>query len=194
MTRWSGPKWRNSSSKMDTQRLVSSFLEKNFTKAQAQRRLRVLQDFLNWALFENSGKELGSDSIKTFVDSKLINTDPKFYLMDGQFMESLGVEYMRQFDARNLTKQLGELESGIGKTRQVVIYLALELPPAEIERLGQWFKQNVGSDCLIDIQYKASLIGGAALSFGGTVKDYSIRARIESEKKEILKTLLDFRK
>lgn len=179
---------------MDTKLLVSQFLDKNYTKTQTQRRLRVLRDFLNWRLFEKSEKMSINDAAKEFAKSKLALQDPKNYHLDEEFLRSLGEGFFDQFDSRNMTTKLAELEKGVSGTKQVTLYLAFDPPADEIDRFGQWIKQNLGAEALLDIHHKSALIGGAAISYQGVVKDYSIKARIDSQRKEIVQTLLGFRK
>lgn len=173
--------------------LLKIFLGKTYTKIDAQRRLRILRDFENWRIFEQSSKPVDKLLIGQFLDSKLQPQDQRFRDGDERFLVDLGAEVLNWFDQSNLSSGLAEVENGIAQTKQVTLYIAFDLPHSEIERLGMWLKENVGLESLLDIQYRGELIGGVAISYRGVLKDYSIRSQIEAHKQDILKSLLDFR-
>ena len=76
----------------------------------------------------------------------------------------------------------------------VTLYLPFDMPRSELVKLGKWFKENVSPETVVDIQYQPELIGGGAFSWKGQIQDYSLRARIEASKKQILNSLLAFEK
>lgn len=167
------------------------FLTNVNTKIEALRRLRLLKGFLNQIFFEQQSKVDIKQSIDRFFEvsqdaSEFIEVDKAFFL-------KLGDDFYKQFNTRTLNKQLEELEATLNQVKGVIVYLPIELPQTEVEKMGQWFKVNVGEQTIMDIQYDPTLIGGAAFSYNGVLKDYSLRARITTQKEMILQTLLSFK-
>lgn len=173
--------------------IVTNFLSLSYTKTEAIRRLRILKDFLNFYFFENSDQTDIMKSISSY-ENKQINSTNENLASDITFFKRLGLEFFQEFNHQNLNDNLKTLEMTITTTKIPIIYLATELPVSEIEKLGQWFKNNLDATAIFEINFDPSLIGGCAISYNGVVKDYSLRELIKESQKEILTILLAFKK
>lgn len=161
-----------------------TFLKFAPTKVEAQRRLRILKDFLNFIAFQNQQKLSFDDSILEFKKNKS---------EDISFLNQLGKDFFNQFRPQTLNAQFDEIEKSIEKTKIVKLYLPFDPPETEIEKLGAWFKTTLGAQTLFEINFDPSLIGGCALSFNGVYKDYSLKQKISDNKSQVIDTLLSFK-
>lgn len=75
-------------------------------------------------------------------------------------------------------------EEELRDTESVVVYTALELPEATAEQVGRTARVLFDAPILLDFKVDPALLGGAALSFRGQYKDYSLRARFEEKEKK----------
>lgn len=174
--------------------LSQQFLVQSFTKLEAIRRFRVLKDFLNYRFFN---LEPGIDRAAAFQKfvGEYSQTNSRANLeYDIAFVQSLSDQFIDQFTAKTAKTLLTQIEDGIKNAPAVILYVAFELPDPELKRIGQYFKTNFGPEILVDIQFNPALIGGCALSYKGIYRDFSIKQKIEQRQKELLSTLLSYRK
>lgn len=146
-----------------------------YTQSEAARALRIIKDYLNQRFFSKPPTPKPPSPQQT----SLIN--------------QLGQSFFDHFQADKLADQITELEEEINQTKLVTIYLPLEMPPQELERLGQWIKANLGAQTLFEPKLDPSLIGGCALSLKGVYKDYSLRQLLKDNHEAVMKSLTSFK-
>lgn len=193
-------------------KILDTILKNTYTKNQALKRLRLLKDFLNFVFFEKTqalSPQLSANSQQSgslnFESEAVLKSDLEEFrkivfakdnpedLKELDFLAKLDSKFYVGFDHNNLHRQLEELEKQILGVKTVVLYIPFELPTQELEKLGAWFKYNLGVNSLFEITFDPSLIGGCALSLNGAYKDYSLKARINENKDSINKILLGFK-
>lgn len=152
----------------DLQTITDLFLKDSFTRTEALRRLRLFRQFLTDKIFASKPK------------SELISQE------DGPWLESLASDALRLINKDNLNQYLDALEQTIVDIKPLVIFLPFELPLGELHALGSKIRSMLGPKFLIDIKLDPSLIAGCALVWGGVYKDFSIKAKIEGQRSEIL--------
>jgi hypothetical protein len=174
-------------------RMSEVFLSKVYTKPQAYKALRAIKDFINFRSFEiNQGRDFASSLLdfEKVYSAKASGQDLALYF---RLVKNFGEEFFNFFNPATLSDQLAFLEGTIETAKTVMMRIPFEMPPADTEKIGLWFKANFGSDAMFDIMYDASLIGGCTLSYKGVEKDYSLRQRIKQNKTQIIQALGDFR-
>ncbi len=62
---------------------------------------------------------------------------------------------------------------------KAVITLAVTLPKKEIQRLKQWFRQNVDPQILLDLRQNAEIVGGCQIIWQGFEGDFSLRKKLK---------------
>jgi hypothetical protein len=67
----------------------------------------------------------------------------------------------------------------IGNLPVVTLTLAIHPTAEEIRQLGQWFRQNVDSQILLDIHQDPEIIGGCRLIWQGFEGDFSLRRKFK---------------
>lgn len=187
-------------------KIAVKILEKTYTKNQALRRLRLIKDFINFKFFSHTGEKKDLLAVLESFDKvhlsvteaeKLKNNETfskyRTRVQDIEFLRNLGEEFFGLFRATDLDQQFTELEKVINQTKSFQLYLPIEIPDEEIDRLGRWFKDNAGVNCLMELEYDPNLIGGCSISFNGVIKDYSLSQRLKQSKEEIIQTLASYR-
>ena len=153
---------------------LNILLASSFTKPQVIKRISLLHDFLNYWLFGSNlplEKALAEFAGKDF-DSKLIG--------------SFSTNFFRQFNTENVTKLLKDLNDQVNKFQLLTITIPVFLPEHEVVRIGHYLRTNFKAKFLIELKVDPSLIAGAALTYGGNYKDYSLKARIAENRSAII--------
>lgn len=151
--------------------LITTFFSTTYTLSQARVRLRLLRDYLMNYFFKND---------------KSAPKDP--------WLAQLGDDFYNEFSANNTYQKLQKIERAIAATDPLVLSVAFAMPDWEVDKLGLWFRQNVGGLVLYDIRFDPNLIAGCSLSWHGVFKDYSLRALINQQKDKIFADLKSFKK
>lgn len=180
----------------DTQ--INKLLAETYTKAQLLRRLRVLKDFVDFRLFNLTPDQtklplqVQIDLFLALHQKDLIELN--LLRQEGHWLMSLGQEFFSQFNLDNHTQNVRTLEQFADQISPIIVYLPVELPEKNQLELGSWFKQNLNLKQIFEIQFDGNLIGGCALSFNGTYKDYSLKSKIDQNKDKIISSLKEFKR
>ncbi len=132
--------------------------------------------------------------LKAVVEQKLFGTNTAaltFSPEETSWLNSLGSEFIAQFNEKNVYTLFGAAEKAIENTEAVILYLPFQADQATVNQLGSWFRQNLTNNLLFDIKLDPNLIGGCALVRGGIYKDYSLKSKIYDQRDKIL---TEFRK
>ncbi len=153
------------------QDLIQPFLKDNYSIQQIRMRMNVLRTYLLSKFFKpGAAPEVLSPADQTWLDS-------------------LGKDFLAHFTETNVNQELDNLDKTFRQLQLLVIYVPVELPDQEINRLGSWVRTNFSKDLVIDIKFDGALIGGAALSWKGIYHDLSLRAVIEKDQAAITENL-----
>lgn len=160
-------------------KLLEQILENTFTKSDLERRLRLLKQYLVKSLFRQvqAGK----------VTPELLNINSDI-ASDLEWLKSLPDTFFGHFNRQNLHELLNEMEKLAQNLATIVINLPIEFTEKEIFDIGSKARNIFKNNWLIDIKIDPSLIAGCSLVWDGVIKDYSLRAKIESEKQAILES------
>jgi len=153
---------------------LNILLASSFTKPQVIKRLSLLHDFLNYWLFASNlplEKALAEFSKKD-LESKLIG--------------SFSINFFKQFNSQNVTQLLKDLNDQVNKFQLLTITIPVFLPEHEVIRIGHYLRTNFNSKFLIELKVDPSLIAGAALTYGGNYRDYSLKAKIAENRNVII--------
>lgn len=186
-------------------KIKDEFLSKTFTKTQALRRIRVVKDFLNNTLFAQNSQPDFNSQLEQFKKGffaglekdKLASPENlrkyRIKTQDIEFIAQLGESFFKLFTAVNIDNQVKILAKSIESSQTYLIYIPVELPDEEQDRLGKWFKENVSKECLVEFNYDPDLIGGCAISSNGVYKNYSISQKIHDNKDSIIQALTSYK-
>ncbi len=120
------------------------------------------------------------------TDKRVLATEAE-RLLPGSLAKALTTQINASEDVKvylsTLMKTLEELE---------VVHLELAIEPTGelIEKLSLWFDKNLAKPTIMDFELKPDLIAGAAVSYQGKYRDYSLSKKIDDYLKENKKTMM----
>lgn len=172
--------------------LASYLLPQTYSKTQAIKRLRLINKLLNFIFFESKASQDLKTNLKLFREAALERSSPED-LKELDFIARLDPKFFELFKANLLHLQLKQLEEKVLGSKNIVLYIPFEIPDLEMERIGAWFKQNLGQETIFEINFDPSLVGGLAISVNGAYRDFSLRQKIADNKADILRLLTGFK-
>ncbi len=107
---------------------------------------------------------------------------------DSAWLQSLPKDFLAKFDKDNLTYRISRLENSIKELQFLTLYLSFEANEETEGLIGSMTRQLFRSQIVLDIKYDPALLAGCALSWKGVYRDYSLRAKIEGKKEEVLQS------
>lgn len=152
---------------------LQKILENTFTLSRLKHRLHALREYVSHQIFakgETSGIETA----------------------DLKWLNSLGNPFFLNFSRDNFDGIFKNLEDYLKNCRPLIIYLAFEPTEELLQTIGLYLRKNFTKYPIFDAKVDPELIAGAALSFNGVYKDYSLRVKINNEKEKILANFKKF--
>lgn len=153
--------------------LLTIILKNTFSQAQLKHRLRILKTKLQQTFF-------GSTEASSLSSEDL------------NWLQSLPKEFYQQFNKDNIYQIFSGFDIKIQKLSTLVLYLTFEPDEDSLFQIGTFTRKTFSQIVLLDIKFDPNLIAGCALSFRGVYKDYSLRAKMETRKSEILEGFKKF--
>lgn len=148
--------------------ILEIILKNTYSLTQLKRRIRALKEYLSVKLYSTG------DAYQ-YLDEQ-----------DAKWIKSLPEDFLSKFTSDNISTIFLEIEAEIQKLPILTIFISIEATEGVIEQIGSFVKNNFSSFKLIETKYDPNLIAGCALSWNGVYRDYSLRARVEEKKMEIL--------
>lgn len=148
--------------------ILNIILKDTYTQTLLKHRLNVLKSYLIQSFF---GNQRGT-----------------FTQIDLSWLKSLPPGLYQNFNKDNIYKIFSDLEKQIISLKTLTIYLTFEPDDLSLSQMGNFARKLFGNSLLLDVKYDPGLTAGAALVWKGVYKDYSLRAKIESRKAEILES------
>ena len=158
---------------------INTLIANSYTKPQVIKRLSLLHDFLNFWLF---GSQQNLEEALTQFQQK----NP-----DSQLTSAFDSTFLNQFNRANVTERLKELSDRLNQFKVLTISLPVDFPEDQINQIGQYLRTNFKTQLLIEIKIDPMLIAGVGLSWSGSYRDYSLKAKIAQNRNAILE---DFKK
>lgn len=146
--------------------ILATVLNTTFSLTQFKHKERVLKSYLE----------------KTFFGGSPESANPS----DLNWLKSLPASFYQNFNKDNIYELFTNLEQAVAKLPTLTMYLTFEPDDNTLTQIGTFVRKNFGQTLLLDIKLDPKLIAGTALVWRGILKDYSIKARIEVKKTEIL--------
>ncbi len=126
--------------------------------------------------------------LRQYIEQKLYSPSTQYELApeDLQWLKGLPEQFFKQFNQKDFTAIFEGLEAEISKINPLTIYLAFEPGKEEINSIHSWLRQSLATKVVIETKLDPSLIGGCAMVWNGVYKDYSLKARIQAQRTQIL--------
>lgn len=177
MRRWRKPKSTNLLYELPEamdQEILNTLLKDTFTLTLVKHRLRILKNNL---LTKHFGSETPAEQLSN---------------EDQNWLNSLPPAFFQKFTKDNVYQIFEQIEAKINSMPLLLIYLPFEATDQAVFQIGSFIRQNFTSLSLFDIKFNPNLIAGCALSFRGIYRDYSLKAKIEERKSQILESFRKF--
>lgn len=155
--------------------VLNIILQNTYTLPQLHHKLRILKSHLMSSFFasENPQTVEATDTI---------------------WLNSLPSNVYQIFTKDNLVNVFKEIENNIIKLPNLTIFLPFSWDDLVVQELGSFVRKQFGSLLILEVKYDPKLIAGCALVWKGIYKDYSLKAKIEEKKDEILANFKKFPK
>lgn len=152
--------------------VLSTILKDTYSLSQLKLRLRILKSSL----------------LKAFFGGENLSFSPEQL----SWLKSLPTEFYHKFSKDNVYQIFTEIEKEISKLKTLSMYLTFKPDDATLTELGTYVRGNFGPNFVLDIKLNPTLIAGTALACNGVYRDYSLKAKLESKKAEILQEFKKF--
>lgn len=159
-------------------KLSDLILRTSFTQNEAIKRLTILKDYL-------SSKIFGSELTQSRWSELLLEENQSWFT-------GLDSIFLGQINASNIEDIFQEALSEIKKIEILTIFTAIDLPEEEVISIAVYLRQTYGPHFLIDTKLDPNIIAGAVLTWKGIQKDYSLRQKINQNRKQILGLLANY--
>ncbi len=166
---------------MDQDKMIVTILKSSYTKTDIGRRTRLLREYLEKSFFTPEKSEMTK-----FLISRQATTD------DIDTFLGWGEGFFRAFTKENLYSFISAVNSRMKKLPIVTLYIPYEPVPAEIIKLGRWFRGNVSEEVLVDLHTDPSLLGGCSFVYRGVYRDYSLRYYMMKKRAQIEKIITEY--
>ena len=147
--------------------LMPVLLKDTYSLSQLKHRLRILKTNL----------------LKSFFGGQAESIPPA----DLNWLKSLPSPFYTNFTKDNVYKIFSDLEDNIEKFTVLTMYLTFEPDEPTLSQIGSFARKTLNFPSLIlDIKIEPHLVAGAAFSWKGVYKDYSLQGTLAQRKAEIL--------
>lgn len=172
---------------MDERALLDIILSNTYTRSDFQHRIKLLQEFLEFRLFQIHANSNLLVLLNEFINLKKESRD-EFSALNFWNLK----DFFESFHQNNLYSILKNVVDQEKKLPYVVVYLPFLPPIYEIPKLGRWLRSNIKPNIMLDIKHDPKLIGGCALVYRGAYRDFSLRYYLEKSKKTIKKVINEY--
>ncbi len=163
---------------MDTQ-LLDQILRDNFTPTSCLRRLHLLKDLMAKKLFQK-------DQVLKKSELLLLGKE------DADWINTIDKSLLDELNGKNYDQIFQSVEEKIKQIQPLTIFVPLAFSNDQVIEIGLYLRRTYGSNFLMETKIDPSLIAGAALSWKGIYKDYSLKKRMEDQKPLVLNALKQY--
>lgn len=154
--------------------ILETILQNTYTLTSLKHRFKILKSYLEKTLF-------GGEKVQTLSKE------------ESDWLKTLPDSFYQQFNKDNAYSVFTGLENKINQLTPLTIYLPFTTDEEVASQIGSSARTTLQNPhLLLDRKHDPLLIAGCALSWKGIYKDYSLRARIEEKKSEVLDSFKKF--
>lgn len=138
-----------------------------YTMHDLEEKLQFLKNYLKIQIF-------GDKDTKNFSSEDLT------------WLATLPPDFIKDINKDNMDQIFADLEKETKNLKALVMFIPTDFPHATIKDLSLKLRKDYGPRFLIDLKNDPNLIAGCALVWNGIYKDYSLRAKINESREDIL--------
>lgn len=164
---------------------VEPILVNTYTTSDAYKRLLVLEDILQHALFKRDADAAGIPALLK---------DRQERGNDGGACEKIAAwdpSFFARFSGESLNRDIETLKSAVEGLPKLVLYAPVFFDAKEIEMIGVWCRKNIDQRLLLDVRIDPQAGGGCMFVWHDTLHDFSLRYFLKKRSGEFAKIMAD---
>lgn len=143
--------------------------------------------------FTQTGLKHAMLILRAYLSQKIFGSRAQFAPNDLNWLNTLPENFYQQFNSQNTYQLLEELTRETQKITPLVLYLAFEADESTAAQICSFARQTFQKpDLILDIKVNPLLIAGCSLSWKGIYKDYSLKAKIDERKEDLMVSFKKF--
>lgn len=154
----------------DTQHILASMCSNTFTVTDMHRRLGLLRECVEVALFHES--EIPFNEV---VITKL---QQRGSTGDVAAVTAWADAVFSAFTASTSATKMTALQAAIDELPVLALYIPVVFPDEELALIGQWCRIQCDPSVLLDIHIDPGVVGGCAFVWNDTYHDFSFRRKL----------------
>jgi len=164
---------------MDTAARAERILSNSYSKNDCYKRLLVLQEFLEYALYStgNAAVDYLTALRERFKTSPL--------QADAEAVAAWGEDFLRSFTAETLREDIDALKRALAHMPSLILYVPVALETPQISAIGSWCRSNIAEKPLLDLRVDPDAAGGCIEVWKSVLYDFSLRYRLRRHAGEI---------
>jgi len=149
--------------------LLQAICATTYTVADMRRRLGLLQEGAEVALFNNQTTDVAA-AIKTAITNRGKESDVVVMMEweDAMFA---------QFTASNIRKRITALQQAVDALPIMTLYIPVAFPKKDLAAMAMWCREECAPQLLFDVRIDPKVAGGCAFVWNGTYHDFSFTAQ-----------------
>lgn len=171
---------------MDT--LLAAILSNTYTTSDLYHRYALLREFTERVTYTRQGWEDEPllDSLARFLEER--GEDER----ERRSLVAWGEEIWQALVSGDSAQKLTTLHERLEELPVVVLYVPVDLPPAQTDDIGAFIREATGEEVVLDTRISPSAAGGCMFSWRGTLYRYSLGARLVRHHHEIVRMLREY--
>lgn len=153
----------------DATALLERIKQNTFSQEDMYRRLGVLRECIEYAVYTNTDKTQEEECIEFL--SKIENQD------DADVIKAWGGELFNAFNQQNTSHLLHDLQEKAHAMPLLIVYVPVAFPETEIQKMAVWAREKMDSDMLLEMHIEPTVVGGCAFVWNDTYHDFSFHGR-----------------
>lgn len=153
----------------DASVLLERVKQNTFSQEDMYRRLGVLRECIEYAVYTNTGKSQ-EEECKEFL-SKIENQD------DADAISAWGAELFNAFNQQNAANLLHDLQEKAHAMPLLIMYVPVDFPETEVKQMAAWVREKMDKDMLLELHVEPTVVGGCAFVWNDTYHDFSFHGR-----------------
>jgi len=161
--------------------LLQTLCATTYTVADMRRRLGLLQEGAEVALFNNQTTDTVA-AIKAAISERGNERDVAIMMEWTDDMFS-------QFTASNIRERIIALQQAVDALPVMTLYIPVVFPTTDLAAMATWCRDECAPQLLFDVRIDPKMAGGCAFVWNDTYHDFSFRAQSKNHPGVITKQL-----
>lgn len=157
----------------DTTTVLESLCTNTYTVADMRRRLGLLQESAELALFNDETTDVVV-AIKAAIAKRGRESDVAA-------VADWDDAVFSQFTTNNIREHIAALQQAVDALPIMTLYIPVAFPSEELAAMADWCRQECAPQLLFDVQIDPAMAGGCAFVWNDTYHDFSFKAQSKKQ-------------